>query len=142
VIRHADPRREWQAEFEALAARLRAALGPRIRVDHVGSTAVPGLLAKDVVGAQVIVQSLEPRDTNVKALIPAGFEPRQGAWNMRDQLPAGWRGSAEAWDKLVFRSEAGEHPGNVHVRRAGSPNERYALLFRDFLRADVNARDT
>ena len=89
MIRLADPRPEWPTEFEALAARLRAALGPlAIRVDHVGSTAVPGLLAKDVVDAQVIVRS-------------AGFEPRQGAWNMRDQLPAGWRESAEAWDKLV-----------------------------------------
>ena len=34
----------------------------------------------------------------------------------------------------------GERPSNIHVRSAGSANERYALLFRDYLCADSAAR--
>ena len=53
----------------------------------------------------------------------------------------GWDGDPSAWDKRVFRPPAGTRPGNVHVRITGRPNERYALLFRDFLTADRGCRE-
>src|SRR6185437_2768817 len=47
----------WPAEFGAVARPLRAALGSlALRIDHVGSTAVPGLAAKDKIDIQVTVQ--------------------------------------------------------------------------------------
>lgn len=50
MIRIVPCRPAWPAEYAALAADLRAALGPlALRVDHIGSTAVPGLAAKDVI---------------------------------------------------------------------------------------------
>ncbi len=137
-------RDEWPAEFERLAARLRSALGTTaLAVDHIGSTAVPGLAAKDVIDAQVIVASLdEDADRVLPLLNEAGFVQRDGDWNLRDHVPPSWRGDPAAWNKLVVGPrDEGERASNVHVRTAGSPNERYALLFRDYLRSESSARE-
>ncbi len=136
-----DWRPEWAAEFEVLADKLRAALGPvAMRIDHIGSTSVPGLIAKDVIDLQVIVARLD-RDPIVEALTEAQFVHKYAGWNLQDHIPAGWVGEAEEWAKLVFATPPGFRLGNVHIRVRGSPNERYALLFRDFLRADPAARE-
>ena len=136
------PRDEWGREFLALSSRLSAALGDlAVRIDHIGSTAVPGLPAKDVIDVQVIVRSLEPQADLRTAFGAIGFTPKLGAARLRDHVPAGWEGDETGWDKLLFGSPAGERPSNVHVRVSRSPNERYALLFRDFLRSDDRARD-
>lgn len=137
-------RGEWPAEFERLAARLRSAVGTvALAVDHIGSTAVPGLAAKDVIDAQVIVASLDEDTSRVLRLLnEAGFVQRNGDWNLRDHVPPSWRGDPAAWNKLVLGPrDEDERASNVHVRAAGSPSERYALLFRDYLRFDSAARD-
>jgi GrpB-like predicted nucleotidyltransferase (UPF0157 family) len=134
-------RSEWAADFEALAELLRAAMdGFAIRIDHIGSTSVPGLWAKDVIDVQVAVPELDSGRI-VRALDPLGFAQRTDPWNVRDHIPAGWIGNPEAWSKLVFAPPNGFRPSNVHVRLKGSPNERYALLFRDFLRSNNEIRD-
>ena len=139
VLRDWHP--EWVTDFDELADSLSAALdGIAIRIDHIGSTSVPGLQAKDVIDVQVIVAELES-DRIIQALELVGFGQRTAAWNLRDHVPAGWVGNPEEWSKLVFAPPSTSRPSNVHVRRCGSPNERYALLFRDFLRADDGARD-
>jgi dephospho-CoA kinase len=136
-----DWRPEWVADFGELADSLNAALdGIAIRIDHIGSTSVPGLRAKDVIDVQVVVAELDSVRI-IQALELAGFEQRTAAWNLRDHVPAGWAANPEEWSKLVFAPPETSRPSNVHVRRCGSPNERYALLFRDFLRADNGARD-
>jgi GrpB-like predicted nucleotidyltransferase (UPF0157 family) len=136
------PRDDWSREFDALAARLSKALGGlALRIDHIGSTAVPGLPAKDVIDTQVIVRSLEPTGELTAAFAVLGFTPKLGDVRLRDHVPSGWEGDSAAWDKLLFGPPASERPSNVHVRVVGSPNERYALLFRDFLRANDRARD-
>src|SRR5438552_16157021 len=54
-------RPEWAEEFTAIARPLREALGElALRIDHIGSTAVPGLAAKDVIDVQVTVRDLTP----------------------------------------------------------------------------------
>ncbi len=136
-------RDDWPTEFERLAARLRSALGSfAIAVDHIGSTAIPGLAAKDVIDVQVIVSSLDEVAERVLPLLrKAGFVQRSGAWNLRDHVPANWPGDPAAWNKLVVGPlDERERLSNIHVRAAGSPNERYALLFRDYLRSDLSAR--
>ena len=51
----------WPAAFEEEAVCLRDALGPlAVRIDHNGSTAVPGLAAKPVIDIQVSVAALQP----------------------------------------------------------------------------------
>ena len=129
-------RPEWNADFDVLAERLRVALGELVlRIDHIGSTSVPALPAKDVIDAQVIVARLD-RGAIIEAMTDAGFIHRDASWNQRDHVPAGWSGDPDEWAKLVFAAPPDTRDGNVHIRISGSPNERYALLFRDFLRAD------
>jgi GrpB-like predicted nucleotidyltransferase (UPF0157 family) len=127
-------RPEWPTEFEQLAERLRHALGDlAVAVDHVGSTSVPGLSAKDCIDVQVRMRSIdEGRDVPLLAAI--GFRCRPEAWN-RSEVSAGQR-----CRKLVFAPPVGARSCNVHLRENIGPNARYALLFRDYLRADEAAR--
>ncbi|MER7249023.1 GrpB family protein [Kribbella sp. NPDC000426] len=131
----------WAKDFGELAARIKTAGGPSVlRVDHIGSTSVPGMTAKDVIDVQVIVRQL-PDEKLENGLLDAGFTRSPGAHELRDHVPDSWDGDPSAWDKCVFRPPAATRPGNVHVRIAGNPNERYALLFRDFLTADRGCRE-
>ena len=131
------PSPAWAAEFKVIAAALRAALGPlALRIDHIGSTSVPGLAAKDVVDVQVTVSALD-----LPALAPgferAGFVPAPN--NPRhDHRPPDAAGPDDDWTKLFFHPAPGAFGGrriNLHVRADGRANQRYALLFRDYLRA-------
>ena len=132
---------DWANDFDVLAARIMEAAGSSVvRVDHIGSTSVPGMAAKDCIDVQAIVRSLSDKQLT-EGLLSAGFTRAPGAWNLRDHIPEGWNGDPAAWDKLVFRPPAGTRTGNVHVRLTGSLNERYALLFRDFLTHDQPARE-
>jgi dephospho-CoA kinase len=126
-------RPEWAAQFERLAGELRAALGSRaLSVDHVGSTSVPGLAAKDCVDVQIRVADLD----GVAPLMTAeGFRLRPEPWNQVEIS------SGQECRKLVFAPPVGARTCNVHARLRGGPNARYALLFRDYLRADKRARD-
>ncbi len=64
----------WPARFDAEAALLRQAFGAlALRVDHVGSTAVPGLAAKPVIDLQLSVRRLAPRDAFDAALARLGY---------------------------------------------------------------------
>lgn len=70
----------------------------------------------------------------VELLENASFRCRPEPWN-RVEISSGQR-----CDKLVFAPPVGERATNVHIRLATGPNARYALLFRDYLRADETAR--
>ena len=96
-------------------------------------------MAKDIVDVQVIVEELAT-ERIAAALEAAGFELQADPLTRRDHIPAGWSGPDAAWDKLLFKPRSGRAV-NAHVRVAGSPNEWYALLFRDYLRANDEARD-
>jgi dephospho-CoA kinase len=124
----------WPAEFGLLAAQLHQALGAyAIGIDHVGSTSVPGLPAKDCIDVQVRVTMIdEPR---VVALFGAiGFRCRPDPWN-RSEVSGGRR-----YSKLVFAPPVGARSCNLHVRESSGANARYALLFRDYLIADQGTR--
>jgi len=127
-------RAQWAREFEGLAARLWGVVGDvAVGVDHVGSTAVPGLAAKDCLDVQVRMRGIdEARDVALMAGI--GFRCRPEPWN-RVEVSGG-----RECRKLVFAPPAGERACNVHLRDSDGPNSRFALLFRDYLRADEAAR--
>jgi GrpB-like predicted nucleotidyltransferase (UPF0157 family) len=112
----------WPALFDAEAARLRRCLGGvALRVEHVGSTSVPGLDAKPVIDIQVSVKSLDPLAAHGARLATLGYV----------HVPLG------AFDRVYpfFRKPA-DGPGthHVHLCRAGSEQERKHLAFRDYLR--------
>lgn len=132
-----DYRESWPAEFALLAGELERALGPLARrIDHIGSTSVPGLAAKDVLDVQVGVASLE-RGPIVEALCSLGCV--LVAEIERDHRPPGAAQADSEWRKIFFRSPPGTRRANIHVRVAGAANARYSLLFRDFLRAHPRA---
>jgi GrpB-like predicted nucleotidyltransferase (UPF0157 family) len=130
------PRPEWAGEFRALAPLIRAALGARARaIHHIGSTSVPGLAAKDILDLQVTVADLSGDEARDRALGTLGFtrvEARTG-----DHLPPGAT-DASRWEKRLYWLRL-PRAVNLHVRVEGWPNARYALLFRDYLRATPEA---
>jgi GrpB-like predicted nucleotidyltransferase (UPF0157 family) len=130
-----DYRPEWPAEFDRIAVLLRSVLGPMVvRVDHVGSTSVPGLAAKDCIDVQVIVSALDEAEL-VEAFGTISFRCRPESWNRVDVY------GGTSYAKLVFAPPVGGRSCNIHVRAAGTPNARRMVLFRDFLRANETARD-
>ena len=126
-----DYKPSWPREFERLRDALATALGPlALRIDHIGSTSVPGLGAKDVIDVQVTVCALTVQVR--EALVRAGYVACDISW---DHVPCGEDENPELWAKFLFNERTGDRRANIHVRRAGNPNQRYPLLFRDYLRS-------
>lgn len=133
------PDETWPVQAERVIARLRLAAGARaLAVDHVGSTAVPGLSAKDVLDIQVSVASFEDADALGEPLAEAGF-PLLAEFDRDDVHPAVDPDPAR-WRKRVHVNADPVRWANVHVRVAGTPGWRLAFLVRDWLRADEQAR--
>jgi GrpB-like predicted nucleotidyltransferase (UPF0157 family) len=130
----------WPSEFTQTARHLRALAGDAaVRIDHIGSTAVPGLDAKDIIDIQITVADLDRASALTQVLSAAGF--RRGTVFQYDLF----HGKAESdpeLRKLYMREPAGERRAHLHIRELGRFNQRYALLFRDYLRASGAARDT
>lgn len=134
VIEIVEYQPRWQEEFRSLAREIRFVLGPLAqRIDHIGSTSVPGLAAKDRLDIQMTVVSSEDLDRALAALARAGFQPRPG--NVSDHVPPGASDSPNDWDKRFAAQRPNERAANIHIRVAGAANQRYPLLFRDYLRA-------
>ena len=134
IIKDYNP--EWPKEYKTIRALLLDILGPRvICIDHIGSTSLPGLGAKDVIDIQVTVQELSPKI--VQKLVNAGYEH----WGniTHDHIPLGEDSDPRLWEKLFFNQPEGQRRANIHVRVEGNPNQRYPLLFRDYLRAHPNS---
>lgn len=121
----------WRAEFQQIGQQLRQILGDAaLRIDHIGSTSVPDLAAKDIIDVQISVASLDP--ALAAAMTAHGF-PRV-ARITHDHRPPTDHSPDYAWSKWFFKPGAETRPINIHMRIAGNANQRYALLFRDYLR--------
>jgi GrpB-like predicted nucleotidyltransferase (UPF0157 family) len=110
----------WPVLFAELGQTLRAALGAvALRIDHIGSTAVPGLAAKPVIDVQISV---------------AAFEPIEAFRDPLEQLGYVYRSDNLERTKRYFREASGRRRTHLHVRRAGSFSQQIPLLVRDYLR--------
>jgi GrpB-like predicted nucleotidyltransferase (UPF0157 family) len=118
VVVDYDP--AWPQAYERWRQRIAAALGrTALRIEHVGSTSVPGLAAKPVVDIQVSVADPDGEPRYVPPLQAIGLVLRS-----RDEL------------HRFLRPPAGQpREVHVHVCAAGGQWERDHLLFRDYLRA-------
>lgn len=135
VLVEADP--TWPVQAARLRARLQLACGAHaLRVDHIGSTAVPNLPAKDVIDLQVTVASLAEADALADAVVAAGF-PRH---TITADTPRAAHPDPADWAKRLHVHADPERAANVHVRVDGSPGQRFALLFGDWLRAEADVR--
>ena len=127
-------RPEWSQEYEAVAGDLSGLAGDSILgVFHIGSTSVPGLAAKDVIDVQISVAAEDLIDRTLRSLDGGGFAVRPDI--RRDHPVPGEPGDDASWTKGFANQRPGERRVNIHVRVAGRANHRYALLFRDYLRA-------
>ena len=114
----------WPTLFEAEAADIRAAMGSLAqRIEHVGSTSVPGLAAKPVIDIQVSVASLETLGIYAASLAQLGyghipFGPLIDSVYPFFQKPAVWPSTH-----------------HIHLCVLGSEHERRHLAFRDYLRS-------
>jgi GrpB-like predicted nucleotidyltransferase (UPF0157 family) len=120
VIDDYDP--AWPARYSAERARILNAIGPAVRrIEHIGSTSVPGLAAKPIVDILVAVDDPDDEAAFVPALEATGYVLRV----------------REPGHRMLRTPERDVH---VHIWRDGSPEiERY-LLFRDRLRASAEDR--
>lgn len=116
----------WPTRFEEWRHCLRSSLGAvAVRVEHIGSTAVPGMAAKPVIDIQVSVTDPEEEDSYVPAIESVGVA-------LRSREGEGHRYFRPAGDE--------ERTVQIHVCRVGSDWERTHLLFRDYLRAEEAVR--
>ncbi|ORV96703.1 dephospho-CoA kinase [Mycobacterium kyorinense] len=131
----ADP--TWLDQGRRIVARLKAACGAKaLRVDHTGPTAVPGLAAKDVIDIQVTVESLGVAEELAGPLLSAGY-PRVDDVTADTALTD----DPGLWRKRIHASADPGRPTSVHIRVDGWPNQQYALLLVDWLRANPDTPD-
>jgi dephospho-CoA kinase len=146
----ADP--TWPEQAQRIINRLKTACGHRaLRIDHIGSTAVPyypDFQAKDVIDVQITVESLAVADELAEPLLSSGY-PRI-EYVTSDVAKPDARSTVvhfdhasdpSLWHKRIHASADPGRPTNVHIRVDGWPNQQFALLFVDWLTADPGVRE-
>lgn len=120
VVIH-DP--AWVSMFESEGRRIMDALGDTVlRIHHIGSTAIPRMVAKPVIDILLEVSSLEALDEKAPVLERLGFEVK---------------GEFGIAGRRYFRlnDSTGKRTHQVHAFRAGTPNAVRHIAFRDYMRA-------
>src|SRR5579872_6581261 len=124
-IELAEPDPAWPAHYEREAARIAGALGPHaVRLEHVGSTSVPGLAAKPIIDIVLVVPDSADEPAYVPALEGAGYvlRIREPDW----------------YEHRLFKGP--DTSINLHVFSAGCPEIDRMLLFRNWLRGNTADR--
>jgi GrpB-like predicted nucleotidyltransferase (UPF0157 family) len=120
VIVPYDP--AWPLRFVAERDRIATALGPlALRVDHIGSTSVPGLAAKPIIDIDLSVPDIEDEPVYLPSLEAAGYRLRV----------------RETGHRMVRTPQLDVH---LHICQTGSDWERRHLLLRDWLRINESDR--
>jgi len=117
----------WPSEFAKEADRLGTVFGSDVKIEHVGSTAISGLIAKPLIDMQVGLESL----ADAKHLIPRLVELGYYYMPERDKPDE------------VFMPKGPEELRThyLHIVEIGSERWKNTLLFRDYLRTHSDARD-
>ena len=124
-VRIADYDPAWPRWFAREAARIRAGLGDQaLSIEHVGSTAVPGLAAKPKIDILLVVRDSSAEADYVPALDAAGYilQVREPDW----------------FEHRMFKGP--DTDVNVHVFSQGCAEIERMLLFRDWLRSHPEDR--
>lgn len=119
----------WPDQYADFVQQLPQSIHQQIaRIDHIGSTSIPGMAAKDIIDVQIAVPELT--QTFVDSMTYQGYR-------YHPHLKDNPRPEADPsdWQKQVFSEPEGMRRFNIHVRRLGAANMRQALLFRDYLRS-------
>lgn len=121
-----DPR--WPALFDEASREIAALIGDYIvAIDHIGSTAVPGLAAKPVIDLLISVRSLVDAPRFLPPLVSLGY-----TYVPKHEVAIPER-------RYLHRIAGGKHTHHLHIVEPGSEFYRLQLLFRDYLRAHPTA---
>lgn len=139
----------WPDQAHRIIDRLRTGCGLKaLRIDHIGSTAIPGLDAKDVIDIQVTVESLTVADELADTLLGIGYPRLDGITSdvgkpdARSTVAEFDHGDDERlWHKRIHSAADPGRPANIQLRVDGWPNQQFALLFTDWLLARPAVRD-
>ncbi|WP_102140878.1 dephospho-CoA kinase [Mycobacterium hubeiense] len=139
----------WPDDARRIIKRLHTACGSKaLRVDHIGSTAVAGMDAKDVIDIQVTVSSLEVADDIAEALAGVGYPRKEEITNDVPKIDGrstvaefDHTDDASLWQKRFHAAADPGRPANVHIRVDGWPNQQFALLFVDWLAANPGVQE-
>ena len=122
----ADYDSRWPGFFQSEASRIKAALGSKaLRIEHTGSTSVPGLLAKPIIDMLLVVPDSAKEDEYAAALEASGYVLRI--------VEPDW------YEHRMFKGP--DTDVNLHVFSAGCPEIDRILIFRDWLRGNDSDRD-
>ncbi|UYO98603.1 GrpB family protein [Microbacterium sp. M28] len=145
--------RRWPRVADDWMARVRAGLAAGSlpagsAIEHIGSTAVPGLAAKPFLDLQLLVTQIPEPSRLESALRDAGFVRALGSRpdspGVHTDIPRPGC-SGDRHEKVLLFADTSEMPDPIdgvilHVRRADSPFADFVRAFRDWLRADPDAR--
>lgn len=116
----------WPAQFLIEKSRLISALViPDENCQHVGSTAVPGMIAKPIIDIMLGLSDLDPTGRHAQIFVGLGYQAM---------------GEAGVPDRLYFRRR-GVTNINLHVVKFLGHHWSNNLSLRDFLRSEEKARD-
>lgn len=119
---------EWPRRFAAARERIWPLLPAGSRVEHVGSTAVPGLAAKDIIDIAVVVPSIDDLEPVIDRLEAIGYQARQAAFD------------ADPGQVFLRKLDDGRRCQHVHVYVDGNSNLIEMVAVRDVLRSDAASR--
>ncbi|MFD3746914.1 dephospho-CoA kinase [Nocardia sp. NPDC058633] len=134
---------EWDMQARRIIARLHLACGASaVRIDHVGSTAVHGLPAKDIIDIQVTVANMATAESLTGALTAAGFPLAARVTHDNPKPSPGDSAGTDItlWGKRLHGNADPGRPANIHLRVQDSLGQRFALDLRDWLRANESAQ--
>ena len=113
-----DPR--WPEVFAELRGQIAGALGPLAqRIEHVGSTAVPGLPAKPIIDIDVVIAATADLSAVISQLATLGYQ-HEGDFGITG--------------REAFTTPASAPGHDLYVCAANSPELARHLVFRDYLR--------
>lgn len=120
-----DP--SWPVRFAKARDEMLPVLPTGTRIEHFGSTSVPGLAAKDCIDIAVIVKKQEEFDQAIAGLETLGYQARPNAFDDPGHV-------------FIRRLAAGQRTHHLHLYYEGHQNLIEVLAFRDLLREDPEAR--
>jgi GrpB-like predicted nucleotidyltransferase (UPF0157 family)/quercetin dioxygenase-like cupin family protein len=127
IVRDYDP--AWPGWFERVCDKVWPAVGDiALRIDHVGSTSVPGLAAKPIIDMDIVVASDEDVHPVIERLATIGYR---------------WRGDLGVEGRQAFKpleEEGGLPQHHLYLVVDGSKAHLDHVLLRDLLREDPDAR--
>ena len=118
---------QWKKDFAAIKAELQEALdGLALRIEHVGSTSVPGLSAKPIIDIDVVIRDESILEAVIAALGRIGYR-HEGNYGIAGREAFGYEGKEHLRDH------------HLYVCPLDSPELKRHIAFRDYLRSHPEA---